>query len=424
MHIFHNFFKNEFNRHASILTIGTAISQAVAILATPILSRIYTPTQYGVLALYMSVVSVVAILVTLRYEVRILLPPKDVEGRNVLTVALILTLLLGGVLFIASFVRHEKLLNVIGLTSIDGWSRLALIAGVLTATFTIFSNWFNRQGRYVLLAVLRPAQSILVVMFGILFGLLGVFDGLLYAQFLALLSLVIIYCYFGKSSVSFGISREEIKWTIGEHRRAPFYLLPTALLDVFTLQLPYILISVWFSEDLTGQYRMAYSLLALPGGLIGGALAQVFFQKFANVWPDAVNAKALLLNMWKTLSLIGLFPLFIVLFFGDDLFSWVLGERWRTSGELAVILAPMVFISFIHSPTSTSLLVMKKDKNILFFGISVLVYRPLALYCGYQMGSLKIGLVLFVVLEIMQMLVFQYLAISTLNKVIQQTQKA
>jgi lipopolysaccharide exporter len=192
-------------------------------------------------------------------------------------------------------------------------------------------------------------------------------------------------------------------------------LLPTALLDVFTLQLPYILIAMWFAAETTGQYRMAYSILGLPGALVGSAISQVFYKKFSAVWPDATAAKALLVKTWKVLALLGILPLLIVVMFGAELFSFVLGDVWWEAGLMASMLAPMVFVSLIHSPTSVSFLPMGLESKMLYFGLSVLLYRPMALYIGYMQHSIYVGLAIFVVLEILQMLMFQFIAWQQLN---------
>ena len=82
---------------------------------------------------------------------------------------------------------------------------------------------------------------------------------------------------------------------------------------------------------------------------------------------------------------------------------------------MASMLAPMVFVSLIHSPTSVSYLPMGLESRMLYFGISVLLYRPMALYIGYIQHSIYIGLAVFVVLEILQMVMFQYIAWQHLN---------
>ena len=55
---------------------GTVISQIIAILVSPILTRIYSPDDYGVFGVYASIVGIVGVIITLKFEAAILLP-KD-----------------------------------------------------------------------------------------------------------------------------------------------------------------------------------------------------------------------------------------------------------------------------------------------------------------------------------------------------------
>jgi O-antigen/teichoic acid export membrane protein len=261
---------------------------------------------------------------------------------------------------------------------------------------------------------MRIVQAMFVAGTSLVLGLYAVEHGLLLAQIVGLSMTVILFAgvfIYGNKLVGVGRLCEVARI----HAKAPALLLPTALLDVFTLQLPYILIAMWFAAETTGQYRMAYSILGLPGALVGNAISQVFYKQFSAVWPDATAAKALLVKTWKVLALLGILPLLIVVLFGAELFSFVLGDVWREAGLMASMLAPMVFVSLIHSPTSVSFLPMGLESKMLYFGVSVLLYRPIALYIGYMQHSIYVGLAIFVVLEILQMLMFQYIAWQQLN---------
>jgi O-antigen/teichoic acid export membrane protein len=79
--------KSEFSRNVLTLMTGTTIAQAIPIAISPILTRIYTPEDFGVFALYMSVVSIVSVVATGRYELAIMLPKKDEDAINIVTLS-------------------------------------------------------------------------------------------------------------------------------------------------------------------------------------------------------------------------------------------------------------------------------------------------------------------------------------------------
>jgi lipopolysaccharide exporter len=406
-----------FARNVAVLSIGTAVAQSIGILVTPILSRIFTPADYGLVALYGAVVAICATVITLRYEIRVLLPETDHEAKNIVILVAVLALVMGGLFIAVSLVMPESLRQWMGLSDLGSWLSVAVAASIATAIIGVISNWFNRRAEYKTMAALRIAQALIGATCGLTAGFLAVHNGLLYAQVVALVLALMLFLYFGYQSLNHRVSPPALLAAAITHRSAPVYLLPTALLDVFTLQLPFILITLWFSSEATGQYRMAYAILGLPGALVGGAIAQVFFQRFSAVWPDADAAKALLVKTWKTLAIFGLAPLIVVMLFGEQIFRIGLGQSWGQAGLMAAVLAPMVFASLISSPTSTTFIVMGLERRILLFGLAVVLYRPLCLYIGYRFDSLYLGLTIFVLVEVLQILIFQYIALQRINSV-------
>ena len=80
--------KGEFSRNVLTLMTGTSIAQAIPIAISPILTRIYTPEDFGVFALYMAIATVVSVIATGRYETAIMLPKKDSEAINLFIVSI------------------------------------------------------------------------------------------------------------------------------------------------------------------------------------------------------------------------------------------------------------------------------------------------------------------------------------------------
>ena len=404
-----------FVRNIALLTSGTIVAQSINIVATPILSRVYSPADFGLVAVYTAVVAICATLITLRYELRVLLPDRDSEAKSIVALALVLAMVLGGILALFATTMPDTVRIWLGLHELKNWLTVAVLAAIGTAIIGVVTNWFNRRGEYKKMAGLRIAQAVIAVIFGIVFGLMSMHNGMLYAQVITLVLSLSMFLYFGYSSLADKTSKQSLLMAARNHCRAPVYMLPTAVLDVFTLQLPFILISYWFSREATGQYRMAWTLLGLPSGLVGGAIAQVFYQRFSHVWPNGAAAKTLLVETWKMLGFLGIVPLIIVVLFGKEMFIFVLGDAWSEAGSMAAILAPMFFVSLIHSPTSTTFVVMGLESKLLLFGIAVLIYRPFCLYLGRYFNNIYLGLALFVAAEIVQILVFQYIAIRKLS---------
>jgi hypothetical protein len=78
-----------FARSVSILAGGTALAQVLAVAASPILTRIYKPSEFGALQVFISLMALVVVAASGRYEVAILLPEDEQSAVDVLGVAIL-----------------------------------------------------------------------------------------------------------------------------------------------------------------------------------------------------------------------------------------------------------------------------------------------------------------------------------------------
>lgn len=408
------FRSSEFAKNTAILTLGTIVAQGITVAAMPILSRLYTPSDFGLLAVFMAASGIVGTVITLRFDAGILLPKDEHEAKTLVLLSGILALLFGIAIGFIIWLIPYSIKSKMGILVLNDWFLLATFCGITTALMSVGSTWYNRQQDYVKMTQLRVTQSTVCAVLGISLGLWGIHSGLMLAQIVAgFIMAVIVLTGFCSLQINW---QNHNFWKIAKkHSTSPKYLLPTSLLDVFTLQIPIFLITAWFSNEAAGQFSMAWKILALPASLIGTAVGQVFLQRFSTTWPDVEQAKRLLFRTWKTLAAIGILPTIIVALFGDILFGWILGEAWQGAGSMATIIAPMLFAILISSPTSGIYLVLKLQKISLYFGISFLIYRAGCMYLGLIYNNLYIGLMAWVVCELAAILIYNLIALRRMR---------
>lgn len=410
------FHRSSFAKDTAILTMGTAVAQLLGIAAMPVMSRLYSPADFGQLAVFAAVVGITATAITLRYETTILLPKEESQSTDLTLLSLVLALCLGVMLSVLAWVAPEEIKAWLGISTLGDWFPLAVLAGIGSAVVAIGANWLNRQRAYMQMTKQRVIQSVVAVALGVGLGFGGNASGLVIAQIAALLVTSLIIMLQIRPLLRHWSSQATVA-AARQHIAAPKFLLPTALLDVVTMQLPVLLITAWFSSDSAGQFSMAWRILALPMSLIGGAVGLVFYQRFSKVWPDVPAARRLLFKTWKILALAGLLPTVVVMVFGESIFSFVLGEAWREAGVMAAVMAPMLLAMLVSSPTSTSYLVIGLQKYSLIFGLASLVYRPLSLYLGFLNKNIYLALFLYSCFEIFQIFLYQFLAFRKLRVV-------
>lgn len=382
----------------------------------PLLTRLYTPADFGFLAVFMAVSSVVATFVTLRYETAVVPPKSDREAATVVLLCLVCILALTAPLIGISVLLPNGALRLISTDSqFATWVPFSVFAGGSIAITATTQAWLNRSRRYGNMAGLRVAQSLAIGGLGLLFGTaLKQGQGLLLAQVLASTATAGIALWFSRS-VATNWQRSDLAQAARRHVNAPKFLLLTALLDTATLQLPVLLIAQWFGKDAAGQFSMAWRVLTLPMGLVGAAVGQVFLQRFAQLQSEPQAALNLLTKTWHTLLLLGLGPILLIFLFGENIFSWVLGTTWRDAGRTASVIAPMLLAMFVSSPTSGTYLVLGLQRFSPFFGLASFIYRPAAIYLGFLSGSLYTGLIAFCAIEILQISLYQIVAWRSLK---------
>lgn len=407
-------FPGNFLGDVAVLALGSVIAQVLNLAAIPILARLYSPADFGQFSVLLAVLGIAATAITWRYEIAILLPKMGAMSDALQQLSLLLAVAMGVVLFTVAWFIPDKVKHWLGVDVLGYWFEAAVLLSIAGAVNATAANSLSKQGKYLRLACLRVIQSTVMVLMSLSLGVMGIASGLLWAQ---AISMILI----GVALLCGAVQLRSLKFrrvTVAayRYRDTPKYLLPAALLDVATLQMPVVLIAAWFGGELAGQFGMAWRLMALPTSFVGMAVGQVFFQRFSAGWPCVDSSRRLLFNTWKILFAVGIVPTGLVMSFGPEIFSWVLGGEWRKAGEVAAVIAPMIFGMFVSSPTSMAFLVMGLQRYSLRFGMAFILYRSACLYVGYVLDDLLRGLLLWVFCELITIFIFNKIILLKLKE--------
>lgn len=418
LNLFNSLKKSTYFRNLTTLTIGATLAQLIGVLVAPILSRVYTPDDYGIYAIFAAVVTILSTIYSLRYESKIMLPKNQDEVTSLMLIIFYSTSILGGITFLASYLPSNLLLKKIGILKLGFWLRFTILASICTAIINSFYFFLTKNNKMNYISYTRFLISATTSTFAIIFGFLKINGGLIVSQIISLLAGLILIIVFSKMKVTKNINNKINLLSIAKkHRGAPIYLLPSSLIDVFSYQLQVFLIALWFQTSDVGNLRMSWTILALPSSFIGSAIGILFFQKFSEIWPDVATAKIFLFKTWRNLFFIGLVPTLLIILFGKELFVLFLGQKWEQGGEIASLLAPMFFVSFISSPTSNTYVTLGIEKIGFYLNLLVLFSRPLSLYIGMINNDLLLGLRIFVLSEVFNIILYQSIVLYHIGKV-------
>jgi len=385
--------KSEFSRNVLTLMTGTTIAQAIPIAISPILTRIYTPEDFGVFALYMAVVSFIAIIVTARYELAIVLPKRDEDAINILFLSL--SIMFTIVFFITLIILFFKnsILEILNVNDIGNFIYLMPLSILLSGLNQSFNYWSNRKEYFGNISSSQIYQSIAIGSTQPILGYFNVFGGLIIGNlFGRIVSIFTLLNKFLKNdrekvkNVSKVIMIEQMK----KYKDFPLINSFHAFSDIMRTSGAVMLISAFFGSAILGFYALSMRVLQVPVAIIGSALGQVLYQKFSSIHNNNESLYPYVKKIVIRLILVAL-PLFVGLYFiAQDLFVFVFGENWRVAGEYSQILVPYLFMNFLISPISSIPLVLNKQKEIFYIGLfgNLLFIAILLLFHSYEIKNI------------------------------------
>jgi len=379
------------------LVSGTTLAQAIGILITPILTRLYNPEAFGLLEIFTSITAVLGVVACMRYELAIMLPESHEEAANLLGVSLGFVVLLTLLTIPAVWWGRMPILSLLNAQELVPYSwfvpPMVFVAGV----FLALNYWNSRTKRFGRLSLARVIKSGGVNLIKLGAGFAGYATGgvLIGANVIgqAIASLALGWHIWRDDGKTF---RSSINWDgmrLGaqRHRRFPLISTWSALLNTIAWRIPPILLIAYFSPGVVGYYAMASRVLHAPLGLIGSAIAQVFFQRAAEAQIEGQLA-SLVEKTLRQLVSFGLYLMLTLMLVGRDAFAVVLGSSWAEAGTYAQIMSIWMFLQFITSPMTTLGTVLERQEIGLFRNITFLMTTVLAFWIGGRVGNARLAL--------------------------------
>ncbi|WP_343044902.1 oligosaccharide flippase family protein [Methanofollis tationis] len=377
---------------------GTAISQAIVILASPILTRMYGPEAFGLLSLFTSVTAIIAVIVCMRYEMAIMLPESDLEAANLLAGCLLVTCLISGLtLFFA--LNGDLVAGMMNAPELARYLWLAAPSVFFSGVFLSLNSWNSRTKHFGRLSVATVASKVLATGTQLGAGAAGYATGgsliaaSVFGQIIATVALA-GQIWREDRDIFSGVRKKEIYLGFIRYKKFPLIDTWSALLNTLSWQLPVFLLAFYFSPVVVGWYALGMRMLQFPMSLIGKAISQVFFQRSAEFRSDE-RFPLFVTQVFRMLVVTGMFPILLVTVFGSDLFGVVFGETWTEAGLYAQILSIWAFVWFISSPLSTLYVVFEKQGFGLTFNLLNMISRLVSLVIGGVLGSPTMALALF-----------------------------
>lgn len=390
--------KSEFSRNVLTLMTGTTIAQAIPIAISPILTRIYTPQDFGVFALFISIVAIFSSIASGRYELAIMVPKDDENAINIFALGFLIVSSLSFLLLVFVFLFDEAITNLLNNPEINMWLYFIPLAVLFIGLFNLLSYFNNRKKNYKDIANATIVKSIVtaVIQLGIGFmkqGATGLISGQIISNIFANMKLA--KNILEDKSLLSNISKLKMKQQALEYKDFPKFQAPHAFINTFSSNTPVYMFSLFFNSTIVGFYALSTRIVFSPLMILAGASAKVYNQKVSEIYNQNGDSYGFTIRLLKSLLKKIIIPFLFIVVFAPDIFAFIFGEVWREAGIYTQILSPWILLNILVSSISFIPSLINMQKKAFIVSLFQSFFIILFIYIGIYFTSIYISLFLF-----------------------------
>ncbi len=410
--------KNPFVSNVLKLMTGSTLGYLTLLLALPLLSRIYTPEDFGLFGIFWIVSISISAISTGGYEYAIILPKEDKDAANLLAVSVLCICAVSGLcLLIILFIENTlvRMFAVPNLVSILRWIPFMILN---LGLFNVLNFWLTRKKAFSKISAARFIQQFSIAAVQLTIGYMisgtstGLVIGVILGQLVACIFLGWLALSNGWKGLYQNVSFKAMLWNMKRYRKFPRYHFFSFILSGGSEQIPFLFLAYFFNSLAVGWYTLTYKVLTAPADFISKAVTPVFIQRINEKKIEGDSAISVIISTIKYLVLLGVLPMLGFILLAPSFFAVFFGEPWRSAGEYAQIIAPAYFLKFILYPISSVIEVYERLRfrfweQLLHFFLVVFSFGV-----GGLLGSTKISLALYTILFTIRSVILIYFIIT------------
>ncbi len=386
--IYHKISVSSFAKNALILTVGTVIAQALPFLFYPILGRLYTPLQFGLLTTILAIIPFCTIIATGAYENAILIADSEQEAATLIMMIIRRSLIVSALLGVCFYLFTEPLIELLNEPLLREWIIVPSFAAFATVIYICFNEWSVRKKYFVRLSINKIINTSSIAISKLLAGIFSITsNGLVFGDIFgkALTAIACIYRIIRLDGPVFlKVKVSEFKSVAKKYKDMPRYMVSDQILNNIGGSIHILFITAYFSITELGYVSMAASLLTVPVTVVSAAIKDVFRQKANEEYTQTGSCRKTFVRLLIPITLSSLvlsIPLYLILPNGITFF---LGDQWVKTGDYSQILLPMYVSNFISMSLGGVLIIANKMGISLFWQIYTIVVSIVAFFIGIQ----------------------------------------
>lgn len=395
------FRSSDFARNSLILSAGVALAQVLPFLFYPVLGRIFSAEEFGLLATLTSIVTVLSVVGSGKYESGIVIADNKQEAANlaVLAVAVGLVVMVAASV-LCQFVLINPLISWLKEPALSRWVYLCPIAAFSVIVFNVYNEWCVREKYFKSLAVNKIINSTAIVLSKTFLGFVRIFSqGLVMGDVIGR-AVSAIGCIFRAllrdGSIFISTRWSEMRRCAIKFRQFPLYNMPGRLFNSLGQAIPIWFLAYYFGNAEVGFFSMAMTLFSVPINIISTSISDVYRQRATEEYKSSGRCLASFDKIMWIITALGVGVLLIFEWFLPQLTSLFLGEKWFVAGRYAQILAPAMVLMFISNSLSGMFIVANRQRAFFFWQVYFAASTLLSVWLGcVLLGSIMSALALF-----------------------------
>lgn len=387
-----------FVRNIVVVMSGTAAAQAVGFALSPVLSRLFSPTDFGVYGSFDAIATVIAAGATLDYAQALMLPKKTEDAANILTLSCLCSGAIAACCLLFCVVAPGTVRRAIGVQG--SWPLILLVLTTLVSGLNqSFQAWCVRRKAFKNTAASQVIRSISaggtqIGLGWLRLGAPGLAVGSVFADLLASANLfrpVLADLRNLRSSISV----VRIKQMAREYIDFPLYSASMNVINALSRGVPVLLLSRFYGIGVAGAYAFAVRVLQAPMRFVLTALRQVLFQRYSEAAHEGSRLFPLYMRTTVGLAALALVPIVLFLLWAPPIFVFVFGAQWQLAGEFSRSLVLWLAFLFCNLPATLFGRILRMQRRLFVIDIILLVARVLTLVIGGMSMTSTTTVVLF-----------------------------
>lgn len=364
--LWHKLRNNAFLRNVFVLAGGTIISQIIVLATLPILTRLYSPTEYGTYSMYLSIIGILLMVISFSYENAITLPEDDHTASSVLTLSLRICIGVSIASGIGIHILEDPLSSWLHESYLTHYYMFFIVSLFGAGFYQILNFWSIRKKYFKQLARTKYTQSLSQISSQIglsLFhlGPLGLIIGDIVGRFGGLLPQWRLWRRDVKRQ-DIASDWTDLKETAYRYRRFPILSMSAGLLNSVGLYVPTILLASFYGPQVAGWFALCQRILGSPMTLIMTSVRSVYLAESADhMIHNPSRLYPLFRKTVRNVFLLGAVAILLIVAVGPYMFSFLFGEEWARSGSFIRLLSVMYLSQFVANSVGSTIDVMERQ---------------------------------------------------------------